>query len=307
MVALLAAWWLTFAPTGLGGPAGYVIVNGTSMQPLLHTGDLVITHRQSGYHVGDLVVVHVDGGSVVHRLHDGNARTGWHTKGDNRQSVDSWVVHPNDIVGKAWLTIPRFSTKLSFLSSRWAAPTAAALVAFLLLLPKRRRRNARLDAVLAKRCSTPWTRATPLVELATFVFASLCALVSIAVAWIDLHAETSVSLALPLSALAVTGCVALVLGARLFVGLGLPEPRRSFARFGSEVIDVSVLPEPDIQPIRVRSRTRLLHRAHRGRVPIVHVDDGPVHRFVVFADDDVIEYVAESTPTSPRHSATNRI
>src|SRR6059058_5072042 len=84
VLALASAWWLTLAPVSVGGPATFVSVQGHSMEPLLHTGDLVITQRQARYAVGDLVVVAVDGGHVIHRLYGGSASTGWITKGDNR-------------------------------------------------------------------------------------------------------------------------------------------------------------------------------------------------------------------------------
>ncbi len=42
----------SFAPAKLGGAAGYVLVNGISMEPRFHTGDLVIVRQADRYQVG---------------------------------------------------------------------------------------------------------------------------------------------------------------------------------------------------------------------------------------------------------------
>src|SRR5207249_141134 len=51
----LAATWLYLAPAGLGGPVTYVATYGTSMEPKLHTGDMVLVREHGDYHVGQVV------------------------------------------------------------------------------------------------------------------------------------------------------------------------------------------------------------------------------------------------------------
>ena len=55
LVLALAAW-AVFAPIPLRGTTAYIIVNGISMEPNFHLGDLVITKSLSRYNIGDAVV-----------------------------------------------------------------------------------------------------------------------------------------------------------------------------------------------------------------------------------------------------------
>ena len=41
LLALCALGWIYLAPTQIGGSTEYMITQGISMEPLLHTGDLV--------------------------------------------------------------------------------------------------------------------------------------------------------------------------------------------------------------------------------------------------------------------------
>jgi signal peptidase I len=55
IILLMAAIWISFAPSQFGGKASYVIVAGASMQPTVQRGDLVITEEKQEYQVGDIV------------------------------------------------------------------------------------------------------------------------------------------------------------------------------------------------------------------------------------------------------------
>src|SRR4051794_27546285 len=93
-VGLLAMFW----PQSLGGHVSYVRVDGHSMDPTFHMGDLAIVRRQSSYRVGDAVAYRIPrgefaaGAMVIHRLVGGNGTTGYVTKGDNKTLLDEW--HP---------------------------------------------------------------------------------------------------------------------------------------------------------------------------------------------------------------------
>lgn len=96
--------WVLFAPTQLGGRDSYVMTDGTSMLPTIHTGELVVTRAQSSYHVGEIVAYHNRSlhSVLLHRIVgiDGNRFV---MKGDNNPSPDLYEPVPADIVGEKWL------------------------------------------------------------------------------------------------------------------------------------------------------------------------------------------------------------
>src|SRR3990170_1536652 len=108
---LLLVWFVIFRPIGLGGPASYVMVSGTSMLPTLKTGDLVVAQRQDSYAVGDIVAFRVPRGEpaagaiVIHRI-SGEAEGGFVVQGDNKRYPDTWEPTADDILGRLWLLIP---------------------------------------------------------------------------------------------------------------------------------------------------------------------------------------------------------
>jgi signal peptidase I len=111
VVCLAVAWLVLLRPVALGGPATYAIVSGTSMEPLLHTGDLVIARAESSYAVGELVIYRVpagqqDAGSViVHRIIGGDGTSGFVVMGDNKPAPDPWHPKSSDIVGRSWVEL----------------------------------------------------------------------------------------------------------------------------------------------------------------------------------------------------------
>lgn len=105
-VVIVVTWAIFLRPQFLGGPAGFVTVAGTSMEPRMHTGDVVLVHRQDAYAAGDVVAYRIPRGQagagrvVIHRIVGGNARDGYVMRGDNRDSDDIWRPRPADVVGK---------------------------------------------------------------------------------------------------------------------------------------------------------------------------------------------------------------
>jgi len=119
-LAFVAALLWFCLPQALGGRAGWILVSGTSMLPHLHTGDLVLVERRSGYHVGEVVAYRVPKGQVgagfvvIHRIVGGNGRTGWRMKGDNRTAADLWRPTNRDVFGAKLLRIPHAWLVLRF-------------------------------------------------------------------------------------------------------------------------------------------------------------------------------------------------
>ncbi len=129
-------WMLTLRPTRMGGPASFVMVQGVSMVPTFHTGDLVIAHRQSSYTVGDIIAYHVPEGdvgaglTVIHRIIGGSPATGFVTQGDHNTTPDDWRPTLADVQGRAWMVVPNGGVILAFLHAPipLASLAAAAVV-----------------------------------------------------------------------------------------------------------------------------------------------------------------------------------
>ena len=102
-LVLTAAIWIAFAPVQVGGQAAYVIVNGNSMEPNFHLGDLIIIRPQPYYGIGDQVVYqNLDlGGGLFHRIIDLELDR-YILKGDNNAWIDSYQPTQGEIIGKSW-------------------------------------------------------------------------------------------------------------------------------------------------------------------------------------------------------------
>jgi signal peptidase len=133
-ILVVVGWFLTLRPVAWGGPAGYNIVSGVSMQPTLNSGDLVLSTAQQAYSVGDIITYPVPAGDpaagaiVVHRIVGGDAQTGFITKGDNNSAADPWHPTAQDVIGRVWVYAPGVGRL--FLSLRSPFVLALTLGAF---------------------------------------------------------------------------------------------------------------------------------------------------------------------------------
>ena len=149
LLLLTVAWMFTLRPQSLGGPAGYVMVRGISMEPTFDGGDLVIVRPVDSYHAGDVIAyrVHTEGADdviVIHRIIGGTTLDGLILQGDNNASPDDWHPKQADIVGKAWLQLPRAGLVLSFLHAPLPlASLAMGITVAVLLVPSQKRSATR--------------------------------------------------------------------------------------------------------------------------------------------------------------------
>jgi signal peptidase I len=141
---LVLGWLVLFRPASLGGPAGYVMVTGVSMEPTIDDGDFVLTQAQDRYEIGDVVAFKASNSVVIHRIIGGSAEAGFVMQGDNNNSVDSWRPTTEDVVGKRWLRIPGLGGKVQQLRGNPAALGGVSGVLFALaaLGPAKPRRSA---------------------------------------------------------------------------------------------------------------------------------------------------------------------
>jgi signal peptidase I len=112
----LAAIWIIFAPTSLGGRVSYVIVNGISMEPGYHLGDLTIMRKALTYQIGD-VVTYRDAemqAYVIHRI-IGVDQGQFILKGDNNSWIDAYRPTHEEIIGKLWIYIPKLGKTFKWL------------------------------------------------------------------------------------------------------------------------------------------------------------------------------------------------
>jgi signal peptidase len=146
-LVICLGWAILFRPVALGGPASYIIVSGTSMQPTLFSGDLVVLKTADVYENGDVITYRVPDGKpgagtlVIHRITGGDATHGFRTQGDNRAEADDWSPTSGDVAGKLWLTVPGAGRALAQLRDpTMAAAAAGGLVVTMMLLQRPRRR-----------------------------------------------------------------------------------------------------------------------------------------------------------------------
>jgi signal peptidase len=98
--------WVFFAPPQLGGQTAYVIVNGNSMEPGMHRGDLALVRPADDYRPGDVVTYrHPELGFVIHRIvsEEGGRFT---LKGDHNDFLDSYHPTRGEVVGRLWFHVP---------------------------------------------------------------------------------------------------------------------------------------------------------------------------------------------------------
>lgn len=116
LFAGLVVIWIAFAPAKVGGQASYVMVNGISMEPSYHTGDLVIVRTAHAYQVGDVVTYHDAelGAFIIHRIIS-MEQGQFIIKGDNNSWLDPYHPTQEEIIGKQWIHVPKVGRAMQWL------------------------------------------------------------------------------------------------------------------------------------------------------------------------------------------------
>jgi signal peptidase I len=127
VAACLVVAYLLLTPSSLGGTATWVRTSGTSMQPGIHAGDLVVARPRSTYQAGDIVAYRsktLRGTVVLHRIVSVEA-DGFVTKGDNNDWLDPDRPRSEEILGELWIHSPGGGRVLGV----FASPVALGLLA----------------------------------------------------------------------------------------------------------------------------------------------------------------------------------
>jgi signal peptidase len=144
VIGISALLW----PSSLGGRVDYVMVSGTSMQPGMHTGDLVLVRKGSTYEVGDAIAYRIpdgqvgEGAVVIHRVTGGDGTEGYVTQGDNRDQPDDWHPTDADVLGTRWALVPQAGTAVARLRTPLPLAVLAALLSFTMLTAPAKKKPA---------------------------------------------------------------------------------------------------------------------------------------------------------------------
>ncbi len=152
LLVLLITTWIVLAPIQLGGQAAYVIVDGQSMEPNYHLGDLAIVRQSSSYEIGDIVVYQSAAlhRYVFHRIINIEADH-FVLKGDNNSWTDSYQPIQSEIIGRFWLRIPAAGKLVEWMRLPAHVPAivgiAAGLVIVSLLVKRRHGKSMKKKSV----------------------------------------------------------------------------------------------------------------------------------------------------------------
>lgn len=116
ILVLAFTGWMLFAPPQLGGQATMVIVEGSSMEPVYHQGDLIIVRSADYYQIGDIVAYrHLQMGKyVIHRIISEDLNR-FILQGDNNTWTDGFKPSQAEIIGRHWIRIPKFGKVIAWL------------------------------------------------------------------------------------------------------------------------------------------------------------------------------------------------
>ena len=159
LLLLVAAWWF-LAPRQLGGSSTYAIIVGSSMEPSIERGDLVIVRKNDRYEVGDIVAYRSANlrEVVLHRI-VGRSGDRYVFKGDANDFTDSERPARDGLVGELWIQIPVAGTAFQWLRTPRNAAVVGAAAMFLLLAggagARKRRRGPGLAGRETRRVPGP--------------------------------------------------------------------------------------------------------------------------------------------------------
>ncbi len=310
LLLVIATWYLTIGPSTIGGPVTYAVVSGTSMEPELFTGDLVITRSQSEYQLGDTVLIEVMGGFVIHDIiwqSEGQIRT----RGVNNPTDDTWTIPVTKILGKKEIVLPGVGGFLVYLRDNpLALGLMAALLAVILLFePRRKKPSERLEQTLQyaeKEMPQHSRNIIDAVLTGLFVLSAI----SLLSTGILLANRTNLYPRVLLSLVGVMVSVIAfeIIGNWVLNGRDLAEPYRSIEVFRNRLLRIDATTRIPGPTVPVKSAKELLVFSQVAKSPVLHLvsDSGDDHKFFVITDDLNYLYDLNLTELEKHRSGRHR-
>lgn len=180
---LAAAVWAQMAPPMWGGRTTFLVVNGTSMLPRFHAGELVAVQSAATYSVGTLAAYRYP---ALHSVffHEIVATQGGHYtfRGLNNNYQDPFHPVATDILGSLWFAVPNLGLWMAF----WREPLHASLLVAALALvtmtfPARKRRSKPVR--WTKEVPTAATRAPRCLSSVAAGLSGLAVVAAVLTAW----------------------------------------------------------------------------------------------------------------------------
>jgi signal peptidase I len=162
IVAALVPAWFFLAPPQLGGSTSYVVITGNSMEPLLHSDDLVLVRDDAYYEVGDVAAYQSEElhRLVLHRIVE-REEGSFVFQGDNNDFLDPERPGDDEVQGALWATIPNAGIAIRFMQGPIGIAIAAVVIMALLGVFSVKRRRKRTGRHSVKRKGEPAPAARP--------------------------------------------------------------------------------------------------------------------------------------------------
>ncbi len=169
LLGITVAIWIAFAPLQVGGAAAYVVVNGDSMEPGFHSGDLAIVKPVSDYKVEDIVTYNEPDikERVIHRIIkvEGNHFV---LKGDNNDWIDHYHPIQEEIVGKLWIHVPKLGLVIQWLRLPINMALIAGMLGGVLMIGQKKQPNQH-----GKQNNKPTSGSTDWLEITLYILGFL--------------------------------------------------------------------------------------------------------------------------------------
>jgi signal peptidase len=283
--ALLAGWWLYLAPSQIGGPLTFAVVQGSSMEPTLKTGDLIAATRQDVYREGDIVFYKKYGGAVVHQIIEERPDGTFITQGLNNDHPDSWLVKKSDIMGTLALQLPGVGQLFLFGANNPAilGLTVAGILSISFIRIRRPKQTDQLKHLIAtSKAEHPRSTFKPEIVLDLVVLIMLLSVTATVVLALR-STPFYPRLAATMLGVVISAILAYFYGRYVLNGSALEEPHRSLFVLKGHLYKVPGNIHIDGERLMVKSSAELRDLAEAERLPVIHQihTPGVTHDFIL--------------------------